>query len=83
MSNLNLTSEKNIPSGDVPEGTNKAQAFSCGTPACRQLATACPCGGALYNLVSSKLNAVVTLIDSGKFSGDEQDLALSQSSPPI
>jgi hypothetical protein len=84
MSNLNLPSEMNIPSGDVPEGTAKTQAFNCGAPACRRHATACLCeGAALYNLVSSKLNAIVTLIDSGKFSGDEQDLTLSQSYPPI
>jgi hypothetical protein len=39
-----------------------------------------PESDALYKLISSKLDAVVTLIDGEKFSGDEKDLWVSQ--PP-
>jgi hypothetical protein len=37
-------------------------------------------GAALYDLISSKLDAVVTSIDSDEFSGDERDLAVD--APP-
>jgi hypothetical protein len=38
-------------------------------------------GTALYDLISSKLDAVITGIDGEKFSGDENELYIDQSAP--
>ncbi|KAL3419231.1 lipase class 3 [Phlyctema vagabunda] len=40
-------------------------------------------GAALYDLISSKLDAVVTLIDGERFSGDDRELVVFAPQPPV
>ncbi|KAI9815503.1 MAG: hypothetical protein M1827_002637 [Pycnora praestabilis] len=40
-------------------------------------------GAALCDLISNKFDAVITLIDGERFSGDERELAVYQTAPPV
>lgn len=68
--------------GDVPACIPGAQIFNDGIPAWHRQGTQyLNQGAALYDLISSKFNTVVTMIDGEKFSGDERDLWVSQPAP--
>jgi hypothetical protein len=78
LSKLNLASVTNVLAGGEPEYIPGHQPFSQGLPS-YQAATSNYEDASLYDLVSSQFDAVVTLIDGNRFSGDERDLALSES----
>jgi hypothetical protein len=78
LSKLNLASVTNVLAGGEPEYIPGHQLFSQGLPS-YQAATSNYEDASLYDLVSSQFDAVVTLIDGNRFSGDERDLALSES----
>jgi hypothetical protein len=66
---------------DMPSCIPGAHIFNDGIPYWRQQSTQyLNQGAALYDLISSKFNSVVTSIDNERFSGDEHDLWVQQ--PP-
>jgi hypothetical protein len=72
-----------ILQGDVPSCIPGAQIFNDGIPAWHRQGTQyLNQGAALYDLISSKFNAVVTMIDGENFSGDERELWVSRPSQP-
>jgi hypothetical protein len=81
ISKLNFASVTNLLAGDVPQGFPGTRIFNDGVPAWQNQRAQCPNQGvALYELISSEFNAVITLIDQGRFSGDERELMVLQ--PP-
>ena len=82
ISKLNLKSVTNLLAGDVPTYIPGAQIFNDGVPALQfQGAQYLSQGAALYDLISSKFNTIVTLIDGERFSGDERELVVYP--PPL
>jgi len=74
----------NLLAGDVPACIPGARIFNDGIPAWHQPGTQyLNQGAALYDLISSKFDAVVTLIDGERFSGDERELAVYQPPQPM
>ncbi|KAF4637373.1 hypothetical protein G7Y89_g724 [Cudoniella acicularis] len=81
ISKLNLKSMSNLLSGDVPECIPGARYFNEGVPAGTQYLN--QGSVALCDLISSKLDAVITQIDGERFSGDERELAVFQPPQPM
>lgn len=74
ISKLNLASVTNLLAGDVPQGFPGARIFNDGMPAWQNQGAQCLNQGvALYELISSEFNTIITLIDQGRFSGDERE----------
>jgi hypothetical protein len=81
---LKLKSVSNLLAGDVPHCVPGAHIFNDGIPAWQHQATQYLCqGAALYDLISSKFDTVVTLIDGERFSGDERELVVFQQPAPM
>lgn len=73
-----------VLAGDVPPYIPGARIFNEGTPVLNNNAAQyVNQGAALYDLISSKFNAVITLIDSEKFSGDEKELDVYRPPQPL
>ena len=84
ISKLNLNSVTNLLAGDVPHCIPGAHIFNDGIPAWQHQGTQYLCqGAALYDLISSKFDTVVTLIDGERFSGDERELVVFQPPAPM
>jgi hypothetical protein len=84
LSTLKLASVVNLLSGDVPDRVPGAQYFNNGVPPLyTQGAQYINQGMALCDMISSKLDAVITLIDGERFSGDERELAVFTSPQPM
>ena len=84
ISKLKLNSVSNLLAGDVPHCIPGAQIFNDGIPAWQHQGTQYLCqGAALYDLISSKFDTVVTLIDGERFSGDERELVVFQPPAPM
>jgi hypothetical protein len=67
---------------DMPTCIPGAHIFNDGIPYWRQQSTQyLNQGAALYDLISSKFNSVVTSIDNERFSGDEHELWVQPPSP--
>lgn len=74
ISRLNLASVTNLLPGDVPEYVPGARIFNEGVPTWpSQYPNQ---GAALCDLISSKFDAIITLIDGERFSGDERELVV-------
>ncbi|KAH6662868.1 Alpha/Beta hydrolase protein [Halenospora varia] len=80
ISKLNLKSVSNLLSYEAPEYIPGARYWNDGVPAGTQYLNQ---GAALCDLISSKLDAVITQIDGERFSGDERELAVFQPPQPI
>lgn len=80
LSKIGLSSMTNLLASDNPESTPGTQGVDLGVPATQQQEAME--GPSLRSIISAKFNAVVTLIDGERFSGDEADLTLSQSQLP-
>ena len=83
LSTLKLASVVNLLSGDVPNSIPGAQYFNNGIPLYAQGAQYITQGVALCDMISSKLDAVITSIDGERFSGDERELAVFTPSQPM
>jgi hypothetical protein len=84
FSKLNLASVTNLLAGDVPECVPGARIFNEGVPAWQhQGAQYLNQGAALCDLISSKFNTVITLIDGERFSGDERELVVYPPPQPM
>lgn len=84
ISTLKLASVANLLSGDVPDCVPGAQYFNNGVPPLySQGAQYITQGVALCDMISSKLDAVITLIDGERFSGDERELAVFTPPQPM
>jgi hypothetical protein len=84
ISTLKLASVVNLLSGDVPECAPGAHYFNNGVPALQmQGSQYFNQGTALCDLISSKFDAVITLIDGERFSGDERELAVFTPPQPM
>jgi len=84
LSTLKLASVVNLLSGDVPDGVPGAHYFNNGVPPLyAQGAQYLSQGMGLCEMISSKLNSVITLIDEERFSGDEKELAVFTSPQPM
>lgn len=78
----------NLLQGDVPEYIPGARAFNSAhyLPVWQQHESDhYPQSAPIYDIIASKLDAVVTLIDGERFSGDERELTVHEppASPPI
>jgi len=79
---MKLQSVTNLLAGDVPSCLPGATLINNGVAAITNQSThhlhqSC----SLYDLISSKLCSVVTLIDEEQFSGDDKELAVYQQAP--
>jgi hypothetical protein len=84
LSTLKLASVANLLSGDVPNSVPGAQYFNNGVaPLYTQGAQYVSQGVALCDMISSKLDAVITLIDEERFSGDERELVVFTPPQPM
>jgi hypothetical protein len=84
ISTLKLASVVNLLSGDVPDRIPGVHYFNNGVPPVyTQGAQYINQGVALCDMISSKLDAVITLIDGERFSGDERDLAVFTAPQPM
>ena len=77
-----MQSVSNLLAGDVPSCVPGASIFN-DSPLTQQGTQYLCQGAALYDLISSKFNAVVTSIDGAKFSGDERELVVYQPPQPL
>lgn len=80
ISQLNLSSVTNLLAGDVPACVPGARFFNNEVAALQGTQYICQ-GAALCDVISSKFDAIITLIDGERFSGDERELAVH--SPPL
>lgn len=84
ISKLKLASVTNLLAGDVPRFLPGAAFFNNEVAALTEQGTQCfSPGAALYDLIASKLDTVVTLIDSERFSGDERELVVYPPPPHL
>jgi hypothetical protein len=84
ISKLNLKSVTNLLAGDVPAYIPGARMFNDGVPALQFQGTQyLNQGAALCDLISSKFNTVITLIDGERFSGDERELVVYPPPQPV
>jgi hypothetical protein len=84
ISTLKLASVVNLLAGDVPECVPGAHFFNNGVPQLYTQGTQyLNQGVALCDLISSKFDAVITLIDGERFSGDERELAVFTPPQPV
>jgi hypothetical protein len=84
ISTLKLASVANLLSGDVPDCVPGAKYFNNGVPPLYSQGTQYISQGvALCDMISSKLDAVITLIDGERFSGDERELTVFTPPQPI
>jgi hypothetical protein len=82
LKSSSVTNLNTILQGDIPTFIPGAHYFNDGAPAWQRQGTqALNQGAALYDVISSKFDAVVTMIDGENFSGDERDLFVHQ--PPL
>lgn len=81
LSRLNLSSVTNLLATNVPDCGRIIQ--NGVSPLHLQGSQYLNQGAALCDLLSSKLDAVITLIDGGKFSGDERELAVFAPPQPM
>jgi hypothetical protein len=82
ITKLNFASVTNLLAGDVPQGFPGARIFNDGTAAWQNQGAQCLNQGvALYELISSEFNTIITLIDQERFSGDERELVAFQPQP--
>ncbi len=78
VSKLALASVSNLVASDVAEHLPGAQYFNNGTaPLQIQGTQHLNQGAQLCDLISSKFNTIITLIDEERFSGDERELAVA------
>lgn len=83
ISKLKLSSMTNLLSSNVPQHIPGARMFNDGTTALQMQSTQyLNQAAALMDQISSKFDAVITMIDGERFSGDERELAIF-ASPPI
>jgi len=84
VSKFKLSSVTNLLAGDVPECIPGARIFNDGvTPLYMQGTQYLNQSAALCDLISSKFDAVITLIDGERFSGDERELAVLPPTQPM
>ena len=80
ISKLNLSSVSNLLDQGVPQCVPGAKYINNGVPAGTQYLNQ---GAALCDLISSKFDSVITLIDGDKFNGDERELVVHQAPQPM
>jgi hypothetical protein len=84
ISTLKLASVVNLLGGDVPECIPGAHFFNNAIPPLHtQGSQYLNQGVSLCDLISSKFDAVITLIDGERFSGDERELAVLAPPQPM
>ena len=84
ISKLNLSSVTNLLAGDVPTYIPGARMFNDGVPVLHIQGTQyLNQAAALGDLISSKFDAVITLIDGERFSGDERELVVYPPPQPL
>jgi len=82
ISKLNLCSVTNLLANDIHDSGTRFIHNEV-TPLYLQGTQYLTQGAALCDLISSKLNNVITLIDGERFSGDERELAVFAPPPPM
>lgn len=80
ISRLNLNSMSNLLNADVPECIPGARIMNQGIPAGTQYLNQ---GAALCDVLTSKFNDIITLIDGENWSGDERELMVQEQPPPM
>jgi hypothetical protein len=78
ISTFNLNSVSNLLTGQVPQCIPGAQILNTKLPTGTQYLNQ---GAALCDLITSKLDTVLTQIDTARFSGDERELAVFEPQP--
>ena len=82
ISKLKLSSMSDLLAHDVPECIPGARIFNDGIPPLQMQATQyLNQGAALCDLITSKFNEIITLIDGERFSGNEGELVVHQPHP--
>lgn len=80
ISRLNLNSMSNLLNADVPGCIPGARIMNQGIPAGTQYLNQ---GAALCDVLTSKFNDIITLIDGENWSGDERELMVQEQPPPM